>query len=168
MLRTRRALLLAVLLSSFASIGGHCADPAALIVQPVDQQLSEPGDLDVFFYLLPPLQQGSVLVEVVSDAGVSDVTAQLDNFGRFFWGSVNVATLGEHEIRVSATGPSGPGESANDFEIVDLPDADVCEVLNPPSACCRSPRTASSSRIPPSPTACRWCCRPSPWRPARR
>ncbi|MGH0028790.1 MAG: hypothetical protein ACQGVC_03295, partial [Myxococcota bacterium] len=127
MLRTRARWIPLVLLSSVVLMGSQCSEPVALISLPTDEQLSEPGTFDVFFYLLDEIDPADVTVELVGDGGASDVTSQVTGYGRFFLGSIDVLQEGDYSLRVRA---GGPGESVSRFQVVDLPDADVCEVLN--------------------------------------
>lgn len=130
MSRLHRILVAVILFVSVGLLGAPCSQGPALIYQPAARQVSEPGALRVFFLLKQPFEIGSVVVEIESDAGVEDITAQLSNIGRYFVGDVPVATLGDHQLRVTASGPPGVDEAVADFEIVALPDSDVCEVLN--------------------------------------
>lgn len=127
--RARRVSVLALLLA-LGPLGTKCADPSAIIFEPAARQLSEPGPVDVSFVLLFGFDPRSAAVVLEGEGGAEDVTHRLRRFGPFFFGELDVDAPGAYTLRVGAEGRRGSGESSRPFEIVDLPDADVCEVLN--------------------------------------
>ena len=129
--RVRRSTLACALLLSVALLGAKCAkEPSALIAAPIPHLLTEPGEVAVLFFVLPTFDPSTTTVLLQGVAGTTDVTSELNSFGLFFFGSVDVPADGPYRLRVQADGDDGAGESYSDFVVVSLPDADECEVLN--------------------------------------